>query len=236
MIVGDAHLGGESAEVEEALFRFLDTVPSLGDCLLVNGDLFEFWFAYRRAIPRAGFRMAAALAALARRLPVYMTGGNHDRWGDTFWEQDAGIRFAPHGLRLEAAGRQIFAHHGDGLTEQRSAARLLHRVTGHRVTSQVFRALPVDLGFRLVDRMSRHLADRTRNPEVLDRAALAQRRWAEQRLAQDPELDLVVLGHTHRACLVEASPERWYLNPGAWCEGFRYALVTVAGPELRQFR
>ena len=91
VIVADAHLGGVPADVEAAFLEFLDAVPSLGDGLLINGDLFAFWFAYRRAIPREGVAVLARLAALARVLPVAMTGGNHDRWGDTFWEQELGI-------------------------------------------------------------------------------------------------------------------------------------------------
>ena len=82
VIVSDAHLGSVPDRVEEAFLAFLDHVPALGDGLLVNGDLFDFWFAYRRVIPRAGIRVVARLAELARRLPVAMTGGNHDRWGD----------------------------------------------------------------------------------------------------------------------------------------------------------
>ena len=86
VVVSDAHLGVTPPAVEEALLAFLDAVPTLGDCLLVNGDLFDFWFSYGRVIPRRGFQVAAALARLARRMPVLMVGGNHDRWGGDFWQ------------------------------------------------------------------------------------------------------------------------------------------------------
>jgi UDP-2,3-diacylglucosamine pyrophosphatase LpxH len=93
VIVSDAHLGASAPEVEEALLAFLETIPELGDCLLVNGDLFDFWFSYSRVIPRRHFHVVAALARLARRMPVLMVGGNHDRWGGDFWERDLGLRF-----------------------------------------------------------------------------------------------------------------------------------------------
>ena len=63
VVVSDAHLGYAPPSVEAALLEFLDAVPSLGDALLVNGDLFEFWFAYATALPRHAFRVAAALVA-----------------------------------------------------------------------------------------------------------------------------------------------------------------------------
>ena len=67
VIVSDAHLGEAPADVEEALLAFLDRVPSLGDALLLNGDLFDFWFSWRRVIPRRGFHVAAGLRDLRRR-------------------------------------------------------------------------------------------------------------------------------------------------------------------------
>src|SRR5688500_11757620 len=88
VIVSDAH---PRRAVEAALLAFLERVPDLGDALLVNGDLFDFWFEYRRVIPRTGFRVAAALAALRKRVPIVMIGGNHDRWGGDFWREDLEI-------------------------------------------------------------------------------------------------------------------------------------------------
>ncbi len=217
------------------MLAFLDQVPSLGDCLLVNGDLFDFWFAWRRAIPRGGFRVASALAALRRRVPILMTGGNHDRWGDSFWDRDAGITFGAEGVRFGVGGLTVHAVHGDGIAEQHWSARVMHRLTRHRATIAAFRSLPPDLGFWLVDHLSGRLADATRDAAVLDRAAAAQRAWAEARLAADPELGLLVLGHTHRPALTEPAPGRHYLNPGAWLDGLRYAVATDRAIELRQF-
>ncbi|HEX9164795.1 MAG TPA: UDP-2,3-diacylglucosamine diphosphatase, partial [Gemmatimonadales bacterium] len=206
VMVSDAHLGAAPAATEEAVFAFLEQVPSLGDCLLVNGDLFDFWFAYRQVIPRRGFRIASVLAALRRKVPIVMTGGNHDRWGDSFWEQEAGIRFGGDSLRFEAGGRTVLALHGDGLTEQHRGARFMHWLTRNRPALACFRLIPPDLSFGLVDRLSGHLGDSTRDPAVLDRAASAQKGWAESRLREDPSLGLVVMGHTHRPALSEPFP------------------------------
>lgn len=235
VIVGDSHLGSVPAEVEAAMLRFLEQVPQLGDALLINGDLFDFWFAWRRAIPRGGFRVASALLQLGKRIPVLMTGGNHDRWGDSFWERDANVRFGSEGLRFRLGSSDVFALHGDGIAEQHWSSRLMHRVTRHPVTIAAFRSLPPDLGFWLVDHLSGKLADSTRDGAVLDRAAQAQRAWAEARLTRDTSIGLLVMGHTHRVALSEPFPGRRYLNPGAWLDGLRYAVATETSVELRQF-
>lgn len=221
--------------VTDAMEAFLDAVPRLGDCLLINGDLFDFWFAYRRAIPRRGLRIVTALARLRQTVPIVMTGGNHDRWGDSFWDEDLGIRFGSDGLRLTIGRIRVWALHGDGIAEQHWSARLMHRLTRSRAGLALYRQIPVDTAFRLVDRMSGRLADSTRDAAVLDRAAAAQRSWAEAQLAADPALGLVVMGHTHRPALTLPAPGQHYCNPGAWMDGLRYAVATDRDVELRQF-
>ena len=236
VILSDAHLGATPPPVEEALLAFLETVPSLGDSLLVNGDLFDFWFEYRRVIPRTGFMVAAALAALRRKVPIVMVGGNHDRWGGDFWRQDLRIEFHPLSTRLAVGARQVMAVHGDGLTEQHWSAAVMHRLTSNRLVVGAYRALHPAIGFWLADRMSHGLGNTTRDPSILDRAAVRQKIWAEQTLSDNPDLGLVVMGHTHRPALSEPVAGRQYLNPGAWLEGFRYAVATERGAELKQFQ
>jgi UDP-2,3-diacylglucosamine hydrolase len=235
VVVSDAHLGVAPPRTEEALLEFLDVAPTLGDCLLVNGDLFDFWFSYSRVIPRRGFNVAAALGRLRRRMPIVMVGGNHDRWDNHFWERDLGLRFQPHRATFEIGRRTVMATHGDGLTETRWQAKLLHRLIQHPATAGIYRILHPEIGFRLVDLLSPTLGDHTHDEATLARAAARQRAWAERFLAEDPTVGLVIMGHTHQAVATEPRAGQQYLNPGAWFDGFRYAIATDTGAELRTF-
>ena len=49
------------------------------------------------------------------------------------------------------------------------------------------------------------------------------------------DLGLVILAHTHRPALERLPDGRAYLNPGAWLDGYRYAVVTKETIELKQF-
>ena len=53
-----------------AFHRFLDAVPDLGDALLINGDMFDFWFEYGSVIPRRHFATVAKLHALRQPRPL----------------------------------------------------------------------------------------------------------------------------------------------------------------------
>ncbi len=179
--------------------------------------------------------MAAALARLAKQMPVVLIGGNHDRWGEDFWQKDLGIAFHPLEARFSVGSRRVLAVHGDGLTEQRWSAEFMYHLTRNRLTIGLWKAMHPDIGFWLVDKMSRGLGYATRDGKVLDKAAREQRAWAEKKLGEDRETGMVVMGHTHRAALTEPFADRYYLNPGAWMDGYRYAIATEAGATLCEY-
>jgi UDP-2,3-diacylglucosamine hydrolase len=236
VVVADAHLGSADPGDAAAFFEFLDAVPGMGRHLVVNGDLFDFWFEYRSVIPRRAFPVLSALARLTGRgVALTLTGGNHDRWGGSFWTRDLGVTFLPRGGPLGLAGWRCWAHHGDGLAESHWASRAMHAVTRWGPTAAAFRWVHPDIGLRLVHAMSGLLAESTRDGPALDRAAAAQAAWARSHLAAHPDLDLLLLGHTHRAALEAVSDRRWYLNPGPWMGERRYALITADGPALLVF-
>lgn len=236
VIVSDVHLGHASERSASSFHRFLESVPDLGTHLVINGDLFDFWFEYRSVIPRHAFHTLSLLRALrCAGIRLTVTGGNHDRWGGDFWREDLDATFLPDGGIVTLAGWRTLLAHGDGLSERHLAAKVMHRVTRWRLTQAAFRMLHPDMGFRLVDFMSGGLADQTRDPAVLDAAARAQAEWARDYLATHADTRVVVLSHTHRAALEAPSPDHWYLNPGSWMDGGRYALLTPSGPTLLAF-
>ena len=236
IVVADAHLGQVPPAVGKAFHTFLEEIPQPGDHLILTGDVFDFWFEYPSVIPRKHFATVAKLQEVrARGIPITFVGGNHDRWGGSFFTHDLGIEFFSGDAELDLGGRRAFITHGDGLTEQHWSGALMHRVLRHPITVAVFRVLHPTIGFWIADLFSRHLADNTKDREVLDRAAAAQRRWAADFLTRRADVQLVIMAHTHRPVVDRLPDGRAYLNPGAFLDGGRYAIITPDGVELQQF-
>jgi UDP-2,3-diacylglucosamine hydrolase len=164
-----------------------------------------------------------------------VTGGNHDRWGGDFWKNELGAAFHPASLELDLLGRRTFLAHGDGLAETRRLSRIMHRLTSHPVTARIFRLIHPDVGYWIADRLSWVLSEQTKTPEAIAGAAAHQETFARDLMARRKDLDCVILGHTHHAVSHEIAPGRWYINPGAWMLGFRYALLTASGPALKTY-
>lgn len=233
VVVGDSHLGSADPGDQAAFHDFLAALPSFASRLVITGDLFDFWFEYKFVIPRRPFGTLARIAALVQAgVAVEAFGGNHDRWGGSFWRRDLGIPFHREGAELTLAGRRSWVIHGDGLTETKLGGRIIHRVTRHPLTIGIFRALHPDIGFWLANRLSGGLAEGNRTAEAMDRAAAAQERWARALLDERPELDVVLMAHTHRPRLVEHRPGRFYLNAGQWMVDRSYAVMDEAGIRL----
>ncbi len=212
-IISDAHLGVAPAETEHALLAFLRHVRQDAGSVVVNGDLFDFWFEWRYVLPRAGFRVFALLTELADAgIPVVWVAGNHDCWGGDIIRRDAGITYCMDGWRGSIAGWSTRVDHGDGLrvVEDRRyrALRLLLR---NRAARWAFRWLHPDLGARLA--LGSSHASRTYkakdNGEGLRRVAHAD-------LNAEPSLDLLVFGHSHVPALERSSGGGVYANAGTW--------------------
>lgn len=236
VVLGDAHLGFAPPETAAALHTFLRRAPDLASHLVINGDLFEFWYAYRHVIPRQAFPTLAVLTGLVQRgIRITVIGGNHDRWGGDFWTKEVGAEYASRSLYLELAGFQTLLRHGDGMTDPQRTARILQRMVHHPLTEWLFRWIHPDMGLPLVTRVARRFPGKWTDTDVRRRSAAAQATYARHLLRERSDVDLLILGHTHEAVLEEVGQRRWYLNPGAWMDGCRYALITGEGPQLRRW-
>ena len=230
-ITSDVHLGAVPADTEASFVRWLEHVGSHASELLLNGDLFDFWFEYRRAIPRGHTRVLGALRALTDAgLPVTLLGGNHDWWGGSFLTDEIGLAFHPAPIRRHFAGLDTLVAHGDGLGDGDLGYRLLKLILRGRFTVGAFRWLHPDVGAWLADRVSRTgNRDHADNDSTKARAEFV-RQWALARLEEDKALQLVLLGHTHLPVLEEVSPGRYYLNAGDWVYRRTYAVLSEGDP------
>ena len=229
-IVSDLHLGAAPAEVEPRFVAFLQAVAKEGGSLVINGDLFDFWFEWRTVIPRAGFRALAALAALrGSGMPVVWIAGNHDCWGGDVLRHDVGVDFRDE-WRGDLGGWRSWLHHGDGLRDVEDRRyRRMRRVLRHPLAIRAFRWIHPDLGSRVASGSS----EASRQHRAHDEGSGLQR-VAFAALERDPALRLVVFGHSHVAALMRAPGGGVYANAGSWLDAPTYLRVTAERVELRR--
>lgn len=231
-VISDVHLGHASAEVERTLLGYLRSLPGRAGSLLINGDLFEFWFEWRTVVPRSGVRALAALMDLRDAgIPVTMIAGNHDCWGGDVL-RDAGVDFHIGPWEGALGGWRARVEHGDGLREKEDRGyRALRRVLRNRMAIRAYRMLHPDLATRLA--MGSSQTSRSYQPRDEGRGLRAV---ATSMLASRPDLELLVYGHSHVAALERMAGGGVYANAGSWLDAPTYLVVTPEQIALREWR
>ena len=229
---GDVHLGAVSRQREDSFLRWLEHAGVRAEHVILNGDLFDFWFEYGSVIPRGHTRVLGALAALVDGgVPVTLMGGNHDWWGGSYLEEEVGVTFLREPTVVSLAGHRTFLAHGDGLGRGDLGYRLLRLMLRSGPTRWAFRWLHPDVGARLARAVSETERRGTTTPGEKDRARVLEG-WGVAKLRSDPTLDLVILGHTHIPMMTEVGLGRWYVNAGDWVTHHSY-LVLEEGADPR---
>jgi UDP-2,3-diacylglucosamine hydrolase len=233
LIVSDAHIGVAPADAERSLLAFLRHARTSAGSVVVNGDLFEFWFEWRSVIPRQGYRILAALADLAdASIPVLWVAGNHDGWGGEVLRRDVGVTYHVGPWRGTIAGWRALVDHGDGLRQVEDRKyRAMRSVIRHRLPVWAFRhLLHPDWASRLANGTSH--ASRTYVPRDGGRGL---HDVAMGMLAADPAIELLVFGHSHVPGLDRSRTGSVYANAGAWLSAPTYLRVDEREVSLRRW-
>jgi UDP-2,3-diacylglucosamine hydrolase len=231
-IISDAHVGAQSAGEEEhkiALLRsFLHYVAGQPARLIINGDLFDFWFEYRHAVPRSHFHLIAQLTLMIRNGTVIdYVAGNHDFWLGSFMTQEVGLQVHRDDMEIECSGRRIYVRHGDGLLQKDHAYRVLKKILRHPINIFLYRWLHPDIGVPLALYFSRMSRNAEKNSYF--KTDHGYRTWAFAKI--DAGYDGVILGHSHIPALVHHGGG-WYANAGNWIKAFTFIKIENGQPGL----
>ena len=118
--VSDIHLGaGDAAtqkRVEGQFLDFLKQIETDAETLFLVGDIFDFWFEYKRVVPQGFVRVLGRLAELSDKgVRIVMLTGNHDMWVGDYLSRECGIELYTKPQRVALAGKELFVAHGDNM-------------------------------------------------------------------------------------------------------------------------
>ena len=231
-IVSDAHLGVASLDIERSFVGFLRELMGRASSLIINGDLFDFWFEWKTVIPRRSFRALAALAELSDSgVEILWVAGNHDCWGGEILRDDVGVDYVVGPWEGAIAGWNVRVEHGDGLREREDRGyRMIRPVMRNRFAIKAFRMLHPDWASRLA--LGSSTASRVHRARDEGRGLRA---YAERELVKAKDLDLLVYGHSHVAALERMPGGGVFANAGSWLDAPTYLRLTGASVELLEW-
>jgi UDP-2,3-diacylglucosamine hydrolase len=231
-IVSDTHLGVASPQIERSFVSFVRGLAGEAGSLVINGDLFDFWFEWKTVIPRRSFRALAALAELRDAgVGVLWVAGNHDCWGGEVLREDVGVDYVVGPWEGVIEGWKVRVEHGDGLRDREDRGyRFIRPIMRHPAAIKAFRMIHPDWASRVAQGSS----NASRNYRARDEGR-GLRTYAMQQLEKEKDLDLLIYGHSHVAALERTERGGIFANAGSWLDAPTFLRLTDEVVELRQW-
>jgi UDP-2,3-diacylglucosamine hydrolase len=241
--LSDFHLGAPnhaaSLEREKIIVQFLDEIkPDAAEIFLV-GDMFDFWYEYKKVVPKGYVRLLGKLAELSDTgIALHFFAGNHDMWMRDYFQKELNIPvyYAP--MEFERKGKKFLIAHGDGLGPGDHGYKRLKKIFRNPFCKWLFGILPPVVGMGLASYLSHRSRAQTGAAEEIflgeDKEWLIlyckDKMKTRQPGGPPKDIDFFVFGHRHLPIDYRLSPVSRYINLGDWIRYFTYAVFD--GNEL----
>jgi len=227
IFISDIHLGLQPPAKEKAkenlLVKLLNEEASGADKLFILGDLFDYWFEYRRVIQKGFLKTLAGLQTLAEKgVEIHYIIGNHDFLHDDFFEKEIGIKKVysdPFSIMLE--GKKFYLGHGDGLVKNDIGYLVLKKILRNRFLQWIYSLIHPDLGIWIASSTSKTSREYTKEKDYGEVDGMFEE--AKRRI--DDGADYVIFGHLHQRKF-EKYKNGAYINLGSWLDKPCYGIFT----------
>lgn len=238
----DFHLGAPDAtsslDREKKIVAWLESIRHDAQAIYLLGDIFDFWFEYRFAIPRGFIRLQGKLAELRDAgIPITFFTGNHDMWMFDYFPTELGITIHREPIELVVGNQRLLIGHGDGLGPGETSYKVLKAFFNSSICQWLFARIHPNLGMRIahywskksrINNMKREETFKGEENEFL----FVWCREEEKRTHRN----FYIFGHRHLVLDLQVGPNSRYLNIGEWVhQKATYCSYDGKNAELKTF-
>jgi UDP-2,3-diacylglucosamine hydrolase len=228
----DVHLGlpprEDSQKRERCFVNWLDSIKSDAKEIFLLGDIFDFWFEYKKVVPKGFVRTLGKIAELTDSgIPVHFFAGNHDLWVSDYLQSELGVIFHPTNYVTDLCGYRFCMTHGDYINTNDKGHMFLRWIFTNKTLWKVFAAIPPSAGLAFAhtwSKSNRKKHDRLEfnldNPfytKICD-------------IAKEQNLDFFIMGHLHISINLSENNFKFIVLPD-WFSGGGYAVFD--GKEIK---
>jgi len=239
--LSDFHLGAPTAAVslirEKKIIQFLNEIKNEAEQVFIVGDLFDFWFEYRKVVPKGYVRILGKLAEFTDAgITVHFFAGNHDMWMNDYFQKELNIQvyFKPETFVFN--NKKFLVGHGDGLGPRDHKYKMMKKVFRNSVSRWLFGILPPTIGMGIAgffSRKSRAKAGKT------DEIFLGEEKeWLIiycKEVLQKEHFHYFIFGHRHLPIDFNLTDDSRYVNLGDWIKYNSYAVFEDGNLALKYY-
>ena len=239
--VSDVHLGAPALKnnrERELLFaHWLDSIKDTVAELYLMGDIFDFWWEYKKVAPRGFTRILGRIADLTDRgIPVHFFTGNHDVWVFDYLPEETGVILHREPLVTEIKGKTFFLAHGDGLDQSDKGYLFLKKLFTNKTLQWMFSRIHPNFGLSLAHKWS--ASSRLSKPDY-EQEFMVNRdgmyKFAVDFLKNTP-VDFLVMGHRHQLVMEPMNEKATFVLLGDWISSFSYGVFDGEKFELKKYK
>jgi len=238
--ISDIHLGlypyEKSSQRERVVVEWLDQIKKEAGVLFLVGDVFDFWYEYRKVVPRGFIRFLGKICELSDSgIPVYFFTGNHDVWMYDYLSAEIGVTVFRNPIEMEINGKRFLIGHGDGVGPGDTGYKFLRKIFHNKILQFLFSRLHPNFAFALGHSWSKH----SRYSKGLFEPFLGKEREFNILFADDylrsHQVDFFIFGHRHIAMEIQLAGSSKLINLGEWIVGNTYAVFFKGELNLLSF-
>lgn len=254
--LSDAHLGSwgiDHARMQERrLVRFLDTIKHNAKAIYLLGDMFDFWYEWRYAVPKGYTRFLGKISELTDLgIEVHYFCGNHDIWMYGYLEEECGVILHHEPATLEIYNKVFYLAHGDGLGDPDRQFRIIRNIFHNRLCQRLFSMLHPRLSMWFGLSWAKHSRQKRERKQYDMKAGaegtlfngdialhynssgeleyLGEDRehlviYTKEYMATHPDVDYFIYGHRHIELDLMLAARKRLLILGDWITQFTYAV------------
>lgn len=235
----DFHLGipniTESHKRERRIINWITKIEKNAKAIYLIGDVFDFWFEYKKVVPKGFVRLLGKLASLTDNgVQIHMFVGNHDLWLNNYLQEEVGITIHHKSKIIEENKKKIFISHGDGLGEGDYIYKFIKQIFTSKMCQWIFARLHPNFAFTLAHAWSENSRKKHDAPFISkEKEILFSYCKRQQKITP---VDYYILGHRHIPLKFEIDNNSTYINLGDWLNHNTYAVLDKGILKLEEYK
>ena len=236
--ISDIHLGANGRESsiirEQRLISWLDKIKSQADTIYFLGDIFDFWYEWKRVIPSGFARFFGKICELTDNgVNIHFFTGNHDVWMFNYFEKELGVIVHRETLEITIAKSNFFLAHGDALGPGDNLFKIVKKIFKNKVAQWLFSRFHPNFAIALASRWSK---SNRKQKYFGTKYTNAEAEWLvlfSHEVLKSKHIDYFIFGHRHIPMIHKLSENSTYINTGDWLGSYSYTVFDGTNIELR---
>lgn len=237
----DFHLGAPTYEKslvrEKLIVQWLNDISADASEVFLVGDIFDFWFEYKQAIPRGFTRILGKLAELSDSgIQIHLFTGNHDMWIFDYLPHEINAILYREPISIKRQGLDLYIGHGDGLGPGDYGYKFIKSLFSNKLCQWMFARLHPNFGIGLANYLSRSSRAKTGDS---DSSFLGNNEeWLalySKEILNVRHYDLFIFGHRHLPLEIALNEKSTYFNLGDWINYYSYGELHDGKFQLKYY-